>query len=287
MLQRLDRIQLAVEELEPAAASWERLFGATRGEEDRVACLGARRLVLGLPESEVELLAPAGPGAVADFVARWKAGLFGVGFASVSTVSLAALRDSAAREGWPTVLEGDQLFVGPTSPGGLRVVFSPDQRVRKAVPGVATLRHVYEVTNTVVDEPAATAAYARAFGLDPARFQTISSRLFGYRGSLTLLDPPRRLDRIEVTDPYDRQLAMGRFLERRGEGLYMCFAETDDFAALRARLDSAGARYAMRDPSDYSGRPDVLFVHPSSLCGVLMGVSATGVAWEWSSGMAH
>lgn len=65
----------------------------------------------------------------------------------------------------------------------------------------------------------------------------------------------------------------------------MCFAETDRFDALRQRLDAAGARYALRDPRDLGGQPNVLFVHPKSLGGVLLGVSATGVAWEWSSGL--
>lgn len=252
MLARLDRILLAVEDLDAAAATWERLFSATRGAEDAVRSLGARRLVMGLPESEIELLAPAGPGAVADFVAKWRSGLFGVGFESAR---VEAVRASVAREGWPVVMEGEQIVVGPTLPGGPRVVVSPLGRARRAPPGEATIRHVYEVTHTVVDEPAATAAYARTFGLDAARFQPISSKLFGYRGSLTLIDPPARLDRIEVTDPYDRSLAMGRFLDRRGQGLYMCFAETDDFGALRARLDAAGARYQMRDAQDMSGAP--------------------------------
>lgn len=284
MLTRLDRILLAVDDLDAAAGTWERLFGATRGGEDEVRRLGARRLVMGLPESEIELLAPAGPGAVADFVAKWRTGLFGVGFA---TGFVDAVRASVAREGWPAAAEGEQLVVGPTLPGGPRVVVSPLARARRAPVGTATIRHVYEVTHTVVDELAATAAYARAFGLNASDFQPISSKLFGYRGTLTLVDPPARLDRIEVTDPYDRSLAMGRFLEKRGQGLYMCFAETDDFAALRARLDRAGARYQMRDVQDMGGAPDVLYIHPSSLCGMLMGVSATGVAWEWSRGSHH
>lgn len=284
MLARLDRILLAVDDLAAAAGTWERLFGATRGAEDELKCLGARRLVLGLPESEIELLAPAGPGPVADFVSRWRSGLFGVGFASAS---VDAVRASVTRLRWPVVAERDQLVIGPTLAGGPRIVISPLGRIRRAPPGEATLRHVYEVTHTVVDEPAATADYARAFALDATAFKPISSKLFGYRGSLTLIDPPVRLDRIEVTDPYDRSLAMGRFLEKRGQGLYMCFAETDKFAELRARLDAAGARYQMRDAADMSGEPNVLYVHPSALCGVLMGISATGVAWEWSRGSHH
>jgi hypothetical protein len=287
MLARLDRILLAVDDLGTAAVTWERLFGATRGAEDELKCLAARRLTLGLPESEIELLAPAGPGPVADFVGKWRTGLFGVGFASADP---GALRAPIAKEDWAVAEAGDQVVVGPTAPAGPHVVLSRVDRAHRApVPsaGAAVLRHVYEVTHTVVDLDRATTAYARAFGLDAGKFQAISSKLFGYRGTLTLIDPPKRLDRIEVTDPYDRSLAMGRFIDKRGEGLYMCFAETDDIPALRARLDAAGARYQMREAADMGGAPDVLYVHPSSLCGMLLGASLTGVAWNWSRGSHH
>lgn len=46
---------------------------------------------------------------------------------------------------------------------------------------------------------------------------------FGYTGTLTLFDPPGRLDRI-VTDP---KSPMGRWAAKRGNSLYMCYAETD------------------------------------------------------------
>ena len=72
---------------------------------------------------------------------------------------------------------------------------------------------------------------------------------------------------------------MDRFYQRRGPGLYMCYVETDDVPGLAARLRERNARF-----SDSEDRPPEagLFIHPASLHGMLMGVSATNYAWVWS-----
>ena len=277
MLQKLDRIVLVVPDLEAAADTFGAVLGTATGERDRVPHLGANRLVLGLPDSELELLAPTGEGVAQAFCSRFGAGLFGVGFASAR---LPELRGSVAREGIPVVEHDGALWCGPTRLGGLHVVLSDEKRPRRSAAGEGLVDHIYEVTNPVADEPATTAAYVRAFGLDASRFAPIASKAFGYTGTLTLLDPPARLDRIEVTQTHDPNAAMDRFYRRRGEGLYMCFGETTRLDALRARLDALHARYD-------GGMPGVLFIHPKSLCGMLMGVSAEGVAWQWSTGAAH
>lgn len=280
MLTRLDRVVLAVTDLDDAATRFERVLGAARGERDAVPHLGARRLTLGLGESELELLAPASEadGPIASHLARFGPGLYGVGFASER---LAELRARVEREGHAVHAQGEVLWVGPMQPGNLVVALSDVARPRTAGPGEGLVDRLYEVTNPVADEPATTAAYARAFGLDASRFAPIASKAFGYTGTLTLLDSPQRLDRIEVTQTHDPSAAMDRFYRRRGEGLYMAFGESARLGELRARLDLAHARY------DAVGLADVLFIHPKSLCGVLLGVSAEGVAWGWSTGAAH
>jgi hypothetical protein len=59
----------------------------------------------------------------------------------------------------------------------------------------------------------------------------------------------------------------------------MCYVETDDVQAVQRRLQARGARYAGRsdDPN-----PEGLFIHPTALHGMLMGVSRTNLAWAWS-----
>ena len=105
---------------------------------------------------------------------------------------------------------------------------------------VGAMKWIYEVTNVVGDWKAASDRYARIFGLDAAKFSPIESKEFGYTGTLTLFDPPARLDRIEISQITDANLAMGRFHQRRGDSLYMFFVETDDVGALEQRLQARG-----------------------------------------------
>jgi hypothetical protein len=144
---------------------------------------------------------------------------------------------------------------------------------------VGHIRCVYEVTNPVEDWQAATDYYTDVFGLDASRYCPIGSRMYGYKGTLTLFEPPQRLDRIEVVTTYEGSGAMDRFYRKRGNSLYMCYIETDDVPALEARLQANNLRY-----SPGEGRPDGtnIFIHPQTLFGMLMGVSKTDYGWAWS-----
>jgi hypothetical protein len=125
------------------------------------------------------------------------------------------------------------------------------------------------------------AVYAGLFGLDPARFSEIGSERFGYIGTLTLFDPPNRLDRIELSQVTDDVHSMGRFAKKHGDSLYMCYVEVHDWSAVRGRLLEANARYTPRG-SDPAIDPDGGWVHPKELHGLLLGISRTGLAWDWS-----
>jgi 4-hydroxyphenylpyruvate dioxygenase-like putative hemolysin len=144
---------------------------------------------------------------------------------------------------------------------------------------VGLIKWLYEVTNIVDDHQAAAAFYAETFDLDPSRFSPIASKDYGYKGQLTLFDPPARLDRIELSQITDPSRAMGRFAAQRGQSIYMCYVETDDVAAVIDRLERRNARFARRRDEQ---NPEGLFIHPKSLHGVLMGVSRTNLAWLWS-----
>ena len=144
---------------------------------------------------------------------------------------------------------------------------------------VGYIRCVYEVTNPVGDWEAATAYYTDLLGLDESKYCPIGSRLYGYKGTLTLFEPPDRLDRIEVVSTFEGTDAMDRFWRKRGDGLYMCYIELDDVKAMETRLEALDLRYA---PGE--GRPDGtnIFIHPQTLFGMLMGVSKTKYGWAWS-----
>jgi hypothetical protein len=274
MLERVDRIQLAVTDRDAVAAAFARLLGAEVLREDAVAPLAARRCVLQLGASEIELLAPDGAGPVADHLDRSGPGLFAAGF---SSARLDDLRARLVERELPFAEAGDQLLLAPDATGGhgLRCVISPP-----AAAGATTgpVSFLYEVTNLVGDASAVAADYAALFALDQALFCPIDSAEFGYRGVLTLFAPETRLDRIECITPYDVAKTMGRFMQKRGESLYMCFAEAPDLAAIVPRLEE----HAAHDWSPSGSGRDTLFIHPRALGGLLMGISRESVGWQWS-----
>ena len=102
-------------------------------------------------------------------------------------------------------------------------------------------------------------------------------------GTLTLFDPPARLDRIELSQTFrDRPSAMRRFVEKRGgDSLYMCYLETAEYDVLQRRLLEGGATLIPRGASIATER-DGCWVHPKSLHGLLLGISRESLAWEWS-----
>ncbi len=272
MLTRVDRMLLAVRDREAAADTFRRILGAERVREGTSRLLGARRTVVQAGISQFELLEPAGEGLVASHLERWDEGILAVGF---SAADLSALGSRLSQRGVSYSEEDGRLWVASDQTPGMNVVLSPDEERSP----VGLIKWLYEVTNIVDDHERAAAFYADAFGLDSTRFSPIHSDRYGYTGQLLLFNPPQQLDRIELTQITEPSLAMGRFAASRGQSIYMGYVETDDVAAMQQRLDERGARYAGRsdDPN-----PEGLFIHPTALHGMLMGVSRTNLAWSWS-----
>jgi Glyoxalase/Bleomycin resistance protein/Dioxygenase superfamily len=273
MLKRVDRVQIAVADLGAAEKIAADTFGAELVRRDEAAPLGARRATMQAGASLIELLAPGGAGPVTDFVARWGQGLFAAGFAVDDLDAMAAHLE---KRGARFERAGEQIFLDPSATFGMRAVIS---LTHESAP-VGLIRWAYEVTNVVGDWRAAAERYATLFGLDASRFVPITSKEFGYTGTLTMFDRPARLDRIEISQITDYNLAMGRFHRRRGDSLYMFYVEADDVGALATRLESRGARFAAgrRDAAGLAG----IFIHPSAFLGVLVGVSRIENAWLWS-----
>jgi 4-hydroxyphenylpyruvate dioxygenase-like putative hemolysin len=276
MLEHVDRIQLAVTDHDSAEATFAAALGAVRVRDDAVRVLGARRRVLHAGKCEIELLTPAAAGPVQSFLEEWGEGLFAAGFSTHDVSDVAA---RLQQKGVQFQEEAGQLFIAPDQTPGLRMVISRDEF--EARPAVGTIRYLYEATNLIDDHAAAADFYADRFGLDSARFVPINSKLYGYTGQLTMFNPPQRLDRIELSQITDATRPMGRFMARRGgETLYMCYAEAEEIAPIIERLDKRGMRFAGRDPNDPN--PAGIFLHPSTLHGMLMGISRTNLAWQWS-----
>jgi len=273
MLKRVDGVQIAVADSAAAEKVVAEVFGGELVRRDKAAPVAAKRSTMQAGASLVEILEPDGAGAVQDFVSKWGGGLFGAGF-SVDDPGAAA--HHLAKCGVNFEQFAGQLYLDAAATFGMRTVIS--QHHERAP--VGAIKWAYEVTNVVGDWKAASDRYARIFGLDAAKFSPIESKQFGYTGTLTLFDPPARLDRIEIAQITDANLAMGRFHQRRGDSLYMFFVETDDVGALENRLQARGSRFVAHT-RDQAGLAE-LFIHPSAFLGVLVGVSRTEHAWTWS-----
>jgi hypothetical protein len=274
MLTRVDRVQIVVADKRATAAAFARLLAAEVVREDTLQTLGARRAILRLGTSEVELLEPDGAGVACDFLTQTKGGLFAAGFA---TADVARLRMHLQARGLSLAEESGQLFLPAESLHlpGLRAVISAE--TERGAAGL--VRNLYETTLLVDGFSAVVTRIAATFGLDASHFVPIRSAEYGYEGVLTLFHPDR-LHRIEVITPYDPEKTMGRFFAKRGASLYMCYAEADDLALIRDRL-------LAHAPDDWTGPRDAeapgnLFIHPKALGGIMLGVSRTTVAWTWS-----
>jgi hypothetical protein len=275
MLDRCDRVQVAVADRHRAAEGYRRLFGAETVREDVSRHLGARRLVLALGESEIELCEPDGAGRTQAFISAWGESIMTAGYATVDVERLARRLEQLDVA---VTREDGQLYFGPPDTPGVPFVISPStyrERVGRA-------SFLYETTNTLVtDWRRAAAIYAGLFGLEPSRFCRIGSHRFAYEGTLTLFDPPNRLDRIELSQVTGGESAMGRFVARRGDSLYMAYVEVHDWPGIHAALMASGARWTPRG-KDASTEKDGGWIHPRELGGLLLGVSRTTLAWEWS-----
>ncbi len=275
MLERVDRVQLAVADRREAARTFAAVLGAAPVRETDSRHLAARRTVLALGESEVELCEPTGPGRAREHLDSWGEGLMSAG---LSVRDVRAMHARLAGLGVPFTSDADQTYLDAADCAGVPIVLT----AVTPRPRVGLVRHLYEVTNTLAsDWRMAATRFTALFGLDPTRFSPIRSERFGYVGTLTLFDPPGRLDRIEISQVTGPASPMGRFVSKRGDSLYMCYCEVDDVRPIIERLDARGARWTPRGPDPAKER-DGLWVHPGALHGMLLGISRSTLAWEWS-----
>ena len=119
------------------------------------------------------------------------------------------------------------------------------------------LGDIVELSVVVRDLDAAVERYARLFGLTV--HHRGESEEFGFKNAIL----PTGIGHIELLQPTDPDKAVGRFLARHGEGVYLVGFECKDIAGGVAHLTKEGARVDHR-------RPDVAWVHPQDAHGVFV-----------------
>jgi methylmalonyl-CoA epimerase len=105
--------------------------------------------------------------------------------------------------------------------------------------------------------------YRDQLGLDVSLRETVEQERVNV-AMLPLGDP-----RIELLEPTQADSVIGKFLDKRGEGLHHIAIRVSDLNASVERLRASGARL-LNEPRAGAGGHLYVFVHPSSTGGVLI-----------------
>ena len=167
MLDRCDRVQIAVHDAAKAALRFGQLLGSQVSRHDHSRHLSAKRTILAVGESEFDLCEADGAGLTQDFLSRRGEGLMTAGYC---TADLDGMVKRWEGLGIPYDRDNEQLYLSPEATFGLPMVIS-ESTYR---PRVGPVSFLYETTNTLVSDWRRVAAvYAGLFGLEPSRFSEI------------------------------------------------------------------------------------------------------------------
>jgi methylmalonyl-CoA/ethylmalonyl-CoA epimerase len=124
-------------------------------------------------------------------------------------------------------------------------------------------RDLHHVGIAVADLDAAVARWRRLFGAEVEAEEEVASQ--GVRAVALYMGTGR----VELLTPLAADTPVGRFLERRGEGMHHVAFSVDDVAAELSILRAHGATLIDEQPRQGLYGP-VAFVHPETMGGVLV-----------------
>ena len=127
---------------------------------------------------------------------------------------------------------------------------------------VCTVQYVDHVGAAVKDLDAAIKLFRDVFQIQPGEIKELPDQ--GVRATLLLVGQTR----LELLQPLSAESPVGRFLERRGEGLHHLAFHVDNVAEKLRNLSDRGIELIDREPREgLSGT--IPFVHPRSVHGIL------------------
>ena len=125
-----------------------------------------------------------------------------------------------------------------------------------------TVDYIDHVGIAVNDIEAALNFFQRTFGAPPADIVEMADQ--GVRAALL----PVGQTRLELLQPLSPETPVGRFIERRGEGLHHLAFYVADLPGKLNVLASEGLSLIDREPREgLTG--DIAFIHPRSVFGIL------------------
>jgi methylmalonyl-CoA/ethylmalonyl-CoA epimerase len=112
------------------------------------------------------------------------------------------------------------------------------------------------------------AFYESAFGLTVASMEVNESQ--GVREAmLQVTDSPAGASYVQLLEPLGPDTPVGRFLERRGEGLHHVGYGVANVTAALAAIGATGVRLIDERPLHGSMGASIAFLHPADIGGVL------------------
>ena len=261
MLERADRLALAVRQLDPAIETFRRVFDCEVVGDEKDGEAGARRVTLQWGRDQLELLEPTAPGPVADFIEQGRQGSFAGGF---SLTDPGALATQLERQGVRVHDQGGERFV--VFPGDLKgtgVILT--KRVERERVGLSD--KIWQITYAVPRLEEEVTACGKLFSISDLFTNRYVHEGYGYVGAITWFDARDGglLDSLEYLEPTDTAKAVARFVARTGRGIYMASIETDDIPEIKRRITATGSGW---EGTDFGG-----FIHPRRLHGLLLGLT--------------
>jgi methylmalonyl-CoA/ethylmalonyl-CoA epimerase len=127
---------------------------------------------------------------------------------------------------------------------------------------ICTVQYVDHVGAAVKDLDAAIKLFRDVFQIQPGEIKELPDQ--GVRATLLLVGQTR----LELLQPLSAESPVGRFLERRGEGLHHLAFHVDNVAEKLENLGDRGIELIDREPREgLSGI--IAFIHPRSVHGIL------------------
>ena len=127
---------------------------------------------------------------------------------------------------------------------------------------VCTVDYIDHVGIAVRDINAALQLFHQVFGAPMAEVKRLEDQ--GIRGALVQVGQTR----LELMEPTGADTTIGRFIERRGEGLHHLAFYVTNLPGKIQIVDGLGLQLIDREPREgLSG--DIAFIHPRSVFGIL------------------
>ncbi len=127
---------------------------------------------------------------------------------------------------------------------------------------ICSVNYIDHVGVAVQDIQVALELFQRVFGTPPAQVQELADQ--GVRATLIQVGQTR----VELLEPLGEDTPVGRFIQRRGEGLHHLAFNVSDLPGKLKVMEQQGLQLVDREPrKGLSG--NIAFVHPRSLLGIL------------------